>query len=222
LHAASVTTSRATIAPPSGRDKNVSRAIAWALPLVRSASAPTVCVWVWDRPVSGAASSYVYIPRAISTTRNVPVDSAAAWSALFAVIGLVWTCVVYDVYGPGEPSALLASCASTKLTATLPSVSLPVASSAAPLPSLSTKLTVAVPSVNESLVTLMSTPDCVNHGAGLAGSPGRLASPGASSAPGPPGGPAGPGGPSHAPTHAPTRRAKIQRMRCSDSHLVPS
>src|SRR5688500_4735073 len=142
------------------------------------------------------------MPFVASTTCSVPDDSAVAWIALACVIGLVCTRVVYAVYCAAEPSACSPSCASTKLTATAPSVNRPEVSSAAPWPSVNVKLTVAAPPANPSLVTWMSTPGCVSHGAGAAGSPGVPASPGAPgppSAPGVPGSPGGPGGPSHAP-----------------------
>jgi len=87
------------------------------------------------------------------------------------------------------------------------------------------KLTVAAPLANASLVTWMSTPGCVSHGAGPAGSPGVPASPGvpgSPSVPGVPGAPGGPPGPSQA-TRSPsgTRRSN-RRMTWSRPLLVPS
>jgi len=71
----------------------------------------------------------VGIPSAIGTADALEaagadelVDSVAAWVADTMVVGLVWVRVVYAVYWPGEPSAFTASCASTKLTLTAPSV----------------------------------------------------------------------------------------------------
>lgn len=94
LHAPSLTTSRVAIAPPSGRADSVARAIVWASLVVRTASAATVCVALSTRPVSGAATSYAYRPFVTSMVRSTPEDSAAAWTALADVIGLVWTRVV--------------------------------------------------------------------------------------------------------------------------------
>jgi hypothetical protein len=58
LHVASVTSSRATTAPPSGRAENIALEITWPPALLRTASAPTVWGSVGSSPVSGTANVY--------------------------------------------------------------------------------------------------------------------------------------------------------------------